>query len=71
MMASSAVVSVAIAIVSWKLIEERALARKGEFAGATWRAWNAGWAKIGWPRRETTRDGDAGSVAPRRYPAPP
>ena len=40
MMASSALVSVAIAffaiaVVSWKLIEERALAMKGEFAAAT------------------------------------
>ena len=48
MMASSAVVSVAIAIVSWKLIEERALARKGEFAEATWRAFDLGLATIGW-----------------------
>jgi peptidoglycan/LPS O-acetylase OafA/YrhL len=47
MMASSAVVSVAIAIVSWKLIEERALARKGDFAEATSRAFNFGLAKIG------------------------
>ena len=35
MMASSALVSVAIAILSWKLIEERALALKGDFAAAT------------------------------------
>ncbi len=46
MMASSAVVSVAIAIVSWKLIEERALAMKGDFAEATWRVFNLGVAKI-------------------------
>ena len=46
MMASSAVVSVAIAIVSWKLIEERALARKGDFADATSRVFNLGLAKI-------------------------
>jgi peptidoglycan/LPS O-acetylase OafA/YrhL len=39
MMASSAVVSVAIAIVSWKLIEERALSLKGDF--------DLGLAKIG------------------------
>ena len=46
MMASSAVVSVAIAIVSWKLIEERALGLKGDFAEATLRAFTLGWAKI-------------------------
>ncbi len=45
MMGSSAVVSVAIAILSWKLIEERALARKGDFAEATTRAFNLGLAK--------------------------
>jgi peptidoglycan/LPS O-acetylase OafA/YrhL len=46
MMASSAIVSVAIAILSWKLIEERALAMKGDFAEATSRAFNLGLAKI-------------------------
>jgi peptidoglycan/LPS O-acetylase OafA/YrhL len=46
MMASSAVVSVAIAIVSWKLIEERALGMKGDFAEGTSRAFNLGLAKI-------------------------
>ena len=46
MMASSAFVSVAIAIVSWKLIEERALSLKGDFAEATWRAFNLGLAKV-------------------------
>ncbi|HXE24625.1 MAG TPA: acyltransferase [Roseiarcus sp.] len=46
MMASSAAVSVAIAILSWKLIEERALAMKGDFAEATSRALGLGWAKI-------------------------
>lgn len=46
MMASSAVVSAAIAIVSWKLIEERALALKGDFAEATSRAFNLGLSKI-------------------------
>ena len=46
MMTSSAVVSVAIAVVSWKLIEARALARKGDFADATSRAFNLGLAKI-------------------------
>jgi peptidoglycan/LPS O-acetylase OafA/YrhL len=40
MMASSAAVSVAIAILSWKLIEERALSLKGDFAEATSRALN-------------------------------
>jgi hypothetical protein len=47
MMGSSAGVSVAIAIVSWKLIEERALGLKGDFAEATWRAFDLGLAKIG------------------------
>jgi peptidoglycan/LPS O-acetylase OafA/YrhL len=46
MMASSAAVSVAIAIVSWKLIEERALAIKGECAEATSRALDLGLSKI-------------------------
>jgi peptidoglycan/LPS O-acetylase OafA/YrhL len=46
MMASSAFVSVAIAIVSWKLIEERALAMKGECAEATSRAFNLGLTKV-------------------------
>ena len=43
---SSAAVSVAIAILSWKLIEERALGLKGDFAEATSRAFNLGLAKI-------------------------
>jgi peptidoglycan/LPS O-acetylase OafA/YrhL len=63
MMASSAVVSVAIAIVSWKLIEERALARKGEFAEATSRAFNLGLAKIRWPWRLSKRRGTSGVVS--------
>ena len=46
MMASSAVVSVAIAVVSWKLIEERALGLKSDFAEATSRAFNLGLSKI-------------------------
>lgn len=50
MMASSAVVSVSIAILSWKLIEERALSLKGDCAEATTRALNLGLAKVGWPR---------------------
>jgi peptidoglycan/LPS O-acetylase OafA/YrhL len=41
MMASSAVISVAIAFLSWKLIEGCALAMKGDFA-ATSRAFNLG-----------------------------
>jgi peptidoglycan/LPS O-acetylase OafA/YrhL len=47
MMAASAVVSVTIAIVSWKLIEERALAHKDDFAAATRRLCNLGLVKIG------------------------
>jgi peptidoglycan/LPS O-acetylase OafA/YrhL len=67
MMASSAFVSVAIAIVSWKLIEERALARKGEFAEATSRVFNLGLAKIGWaPPAKPDRAGGA-SDAPAAY----
>ena len=46
MMASSALVSVAIAILSWKLVEERALAMKGDFAAATSRVLNLGLARI-------------------------
>jgi peptidoglycan/LPS O-acetylase OafA/YrhL len=68
MMGSSAVVSVAIAIVSWKLIEERALARKGDFAEATTRVFDAGLAKIGWPRRLTKQENEA-PEAPISYPS--
>jgi peptidoglycan/LPS O-acetylase OafA/YrhL len=46
MMASSALVSIAVAVVSWKLIEERALAMKGEFAAATIRAFQVGLSRI-------------------------
>ena len=46
MMASSAMVSVAVAILSWKLVEERALAMKGDFAAATSRALTLGVARI-------------------------
>ncbi len=46
MMASSALVSVAIAILSWKLVEERALAMKGDFAAATSRVLNLRLARI-------------------------
>ena len=70
MMGSSAVVSVAIAIMSWKLIEERALAMKGNCAEATSLAFNLGLAKIGWPwgltKRERERSG-AGSGAQTSY----
>ncbi|MGO9420485.1 acyltransferase family protein [Roseiarcus sp.] len=47
MMASSAAVSLAIAIVSWKLIEERALEHKDDFAAKTWRLFNLGLARMG------------------------
>jgi len=47
MMASSAAVSVAIGIVSWKLIEERALGRKDDFAAATRRLFVFGLTRIG------------------------
>jgi len=66
MMASSAFVSVAIAIVSWKLIEERALAMKGDCAEATWRAFDVGLSKIGWPRR-LKRVSEAAPEAPAVY----
>jgi len=46
MMASSALASVAVAIVSWKLIEERALAHKDDFAAATMRALDLALARI-------------------------
>ena len=49
MMASSAVVSVAVAVASWKLIEERALAHKDDCAAATRRLFSLGLAKIGLP----------------------
>jgi peptidoglycan/LPS O-acetylase OafA/YrhL len=68
MMASSAFVSVAIAIVSWKLIEERALARKGDFADATSRVFNLGLTKIAsvvrWRRSGATLPGAAIDTAP-------
>jgi peptidoglycan/LPS O-acetylase OafA/YrhL len=66
MMASSAFVSIAIAIVSWKLIEERALAMKGDCAEATWRAFDLGLSKIGWPRR-LKRASEAAPEAPAVY----
>ena len=47
MMASSAALSVAVAVLSWKLIEERALGRKDVFAGATRRLFTIGLARIG------------------------
>ena len=46
MMAASALASVAVAILSWKLIEERALAMKGDFAAATTRAFHLGLTRI-------------------------
>ena len=66
MMASSAVVSVAIAIVSWKLIEERALARKGDFADATSRVFNLGLAKIAASCAEGVGDGSVPGYSDRR-----
>jgi peptidoglycan/LPS O-acetylase OafA/YrhL len=64
MMGSSALVSVAIAIVSWKLIEERALAMKGPATAATERALAAGLAKIGWgPSAKPSADARAGYAA--------
>ncbi len=55
MMASSALVSIAIAIPSWKLIEERALAKKGDFAAATSRALNLNLARIAASIRRRSR----------------
>jgi peptidoglycan/LPS O-acetylase OafA/YrhL len=51
MMASSAAVSVAVAVVSWKLIEERALQHKDDCAAATKRLFSFGLAKIGMAER--------------------
>ena len=66
MMASSAVVSVAIAILSWKLIEERALAMKGDFAEATSRAFDLGLAKIAGVMRKPA---ELPSAAPHENPS--
>ena len=67
MMASSAVVSIAIAVVSWKLIEERALGHKDDFAARTRRLLSQGLARIGMASRadardETSKDGSQGPV---------
>ncbi len=51
MMASSAAVSIAVAIVSWKLIEERALSHKNDCAAATKRLFSFGIAKLGMAER--------------------
>jgi peptidoglycan/LPS O-acetylase OafA/YrhL len=42
----SAAITLAVAALSWTLIERRALALKGDFAAATARAFNLGLAKI-------------------------
>jgi peptidoglycan/LPS O-acetylase OafA/YrhL len=47
MIVVSAAVTLGVAALSWALIERRALALKGDFAAATSRAVNLGWAKIG------------------------
>ena len=47
MMASSAALSVSVAVLSWKLIEERALQHKDDFAAATRRLFTLGLARIG------------------------
>ena len=47
MILSSAAITLGVAALSWTLIEKRALALKGDFAAATSRAVNLGWAKIG------------------------
>ncbi len=51
MMASSAAVSIAVAIVSWKLIEERALSHKNDCAAATKRLFSFGLARLGMAER--------------------
>ena len=66
MMASSAVVSIAIAVVSWRLIEERALGHKDDFAARTRRLFNFGLARIGMAARPNA----AGASALARLPRP-
>ncbi len=51
MMVSSATVSIAVAVVSWKLIEERALGRKDDCTAASKRLFNFGLAKLGMAER--------------------
>ena len=51
MMVSSAAVSIAVAIVSWKLIEERALSHKTDCAAATKRLFSFGLARLGMAER--------------------
>jgi peptidoglycan/LPS O-acetylase OafA/YrhL len=46
MIALSAAITISLAALSWTLIERRALALKGDFAAATSRIFNLGWAKI-------------------------
>ena len=46
MILCSGAITLAVAALSWTLIERRTLALKGEFAAATSRAFNLGWAKI-------------------------
>jgi peptidoglycan/LPS O-acetylase OafA/YrhL len=46
MIAFSGAITLGVAALSWTLIERRALALKGDFAAATSRAFNLGWAKI-------------------------
>jgi peptidoglycan/LPS O-acetylase OafA/YrhL len=56
MMTSSAAVSIAIAVVSWKLIEERALQHKDDCAAATRRVFNLALARIGMRARPDAPD---------------
>jgi peptidoglycan/LPS O-acetylase OafA/YrhL len=46
MIVLSGAITLGVAALSWTLIERRALALKGDFAAATSRAFNLGWAKI-------------------------
>ncbi|HEX9168645.1 MAG TPA: acyltransferase [Roseiarcus sp.] len=46
MILGSGAITLSVAALSWTLIERRALALKGDFAAATSRAFNLGWAKI-------------------------
>jgi peptidoglycan/LPS O-acetylase OafA/YrhL len=59
MMVSSAMVSMAIAVVSWKLIEARALEHKDDFAGRTRALLNLGLAKIGMAARPEAPEASA------------
>ena len=57
LVALAAPITVAVAALSWVLIEKRALARKEDAAAATSRAFNFGLAKFGVPSPRTRGEG--------------